>query len=775
MFSRCTLWLLVVLLVFGVSSCKINKHLPEGRALMLRNKIDVNAVKDVSERDRLREDLAQIASPKPNKRFLGILPIRLWFYVSSNRGKETKFKWWVKNKIGEAPVLLDSAVVKKTEILMENYLWNLGYFENSVSYEVKEKKRRASVTYRIQPGEVWKIGTVRFPMGGTVSESIARVRMGNTLLKRDARFDVTTLKAERERIETDLRNNGFYFFSKEYVTFDLDTNVTAHSVDVRVKVNQPSDTADHKPFRVNRVLVFTDYEQGSGPALQMGYDTSSLKEFRFIHRKELFKKRVLRDAIFFREGELFTQDAYSKSLKRLNELGAFKFVSIDMQRSRRDTNLLNAFVYITPAKKQTLSGGVNLNHNFEGLTGFGFSGGYRNRNLARGADQLMIDVGLNFQLNFSRNRSRDVANDYLNTVDFTTDVTYYLNRLLVPFKTKIFSNTNPKTRLNARYNYEIRRDFPSNYPLYSAHNIGVTYGYEWSEKRYVRHYYNPSFLNFYFINKEDSFISFLSRRPALKRSYDEQIIWGGNYTFTFANQKSKYDKWYTFIRGNAELAGNILLLGFMAANDGYAPNRTFNIFNRPFSQYARFETDLRNYFRINRHSMFAMRNYFGIGIPYGNSVQLPYIKQFFVGGLNSLRGFQIREIGPGGYRDPAIDIENPGANQASLFIDQTGDIKIEWNMELRFDIYRWLKGATFIDAGNVWLIRQDDSRPNGLFEWNRFWREFGVNFGAGLRLDFNYFVIRLDYGVPIRDPRIFDDNKWTIRKGQFNLAIGYPF
>ena len=217
------------------------------------------------------------------------------------------------------------------------------------------------------------------------------------------------------------------------------------------------------------------------------------------------------------------------------------------------------------------------------------------------------------------------------------------------------------------------------------------------------------------------------------------------------------------------------MLGFMAANNGYTPNRTFKIFNRPVSQYMRFEFDVRNYFRIDRHSSFAMRNYFGIGVPYGNSTQLPYIKQFFVGGLNSLRGFQIREIGPGGYKDSTINIENPGANQSSLFVDQTGDMKVELNMELRFDIYKWLKGAAFIDAGNIWLVRDDQTRPEGVFDLNKFWRQFGVNFGAGVRLDFNYFVIRLDYGVPIRDPRIEDNNKWTISKGQFNLAIGYPF
>lgn len=771
-------WGLILLsaLLLGASSCSVTKSLPEGKTLLLRSKVDVKNIAKVAERDRLREDLSAIMLQKPNKRFLGIFPFRLWFYIAASKGKDNKFNRWIKAKVGEQPVIFDSLVAFKTEALMENYLWNYGYFENNVSFETKPgKNKRTSITFKIDPGRMWKLGIIRFPMGSTTSEGITRVRSGNTLLKTGERFDVTNLKAERNRIETDLRNSGFYFFNKEYITFDLDTNRDAHTVDVRIKVNQPTDSNEHKPYRINRVIVFTDYEQANPLTSTFHYDTTSLKEFRFVQQKEVFKKRILREAIFFREGELFTQDNYNKSLTRLNELGVFKFVSIEMQRSRRDTNLLNAFVYLTPAKKQTLTGGVNLNHNFEGLTGVGANIGYRNRNLAKGADQLNIDASANVQLNFSKNRSKIISQDRINTVDFTLDATYYLNRFLVPFKTKIYANTNPKTRINARYNYEIRRDFPSNYPLYNAHNIGVTYGYEWSERKFVRHYYNPTFLNFYFINKEDSFVSFLSKRPALSRSYNEQIIWGGNYSFVLTNQKSKYDLWYTYLKGAGEAAGNILELGFIAANKGYSPNQTFNIFKRPFSQYVRFEFDFRNYFRLNRHSQFAMRQYVGVGIPYGNSKELPYIKQFFVGGLNSLRGFQIREIGPGGYRDTTINIENPGSNQSSLFVDQTGDIKLEMNIELRFDIYKWLKGAAFMDAGNIWLVRDDPSRPKGNFEWNRFINEFGVNFGGGLRLDFSYFVIRLDYGVPIRDPRIDGANKWTIRKGQFNLAIGYPF
>ncbi|MFM2305900.1 MAG: hypothetical protein RLZZ367_569, partial [Bacteroidota bacterium] len=224
---------------------------------------------------------------------------------------------------------------------------------------------------------------------------------------------------------------------------------------------------------------------------------------------------------------------------------------------------------------------------------------------------------------------------------------------------------------------------------------------------------------------------------------------------------------------------NIIYAGFKLANLNSA-NQTFYIAKRPFSQFFRIDADLRNHFRMGNHSSFGMRVYTGIGVPYGNSKALPFVKQFFVGGPNSLRGFLIREIGPGGYSDPSSYNAESGEKTNTGFFNQTGDIKLEMNAEIRFDIYKWLKGALFADAGNVWLMRKD-TRTLGEFNIKRFWSEFAVDAGAGIRLDFNFFVIRFDYGFPLRDPRRTEGKRWqfkdgqAFKTGQFQLAIGYPF
>ncbi len=771
------LLLLFVASILALTGCSSTRNIPEGSYLVNKNKVIFDKVKDVAERERLRADLSQVVVQKTNRKLLG-MPMRLWIYNNATkpRKKINKFRNWLQTKVGEPPVVFDSLQAQRTISLMENYLFNYGYFYGDATFTVATKKKKMTVTYTVKQGPVWRIGNVVFPVGTTVSEKLVKVKEGNTYLKKGLRFDITTVNAERVRIENDLRNSGYYYFNKEYITYDFDTTREKYVVDIKMKLYQPTDTTEHQPYRINDIYVISDYDAGLSEGLS-GRDTVRVNEFLFIQQKMKIKRRILMESIFFRKGELFTADAFQRTLRRLNELGTFKFVSLEFNRlNRRDTSLLlNGFVYLTPAKKQTLMGGIDANHNFEGLTGLGGQISYRNRNLSKGADQLQLDFSANIQLNFSKKNLKLKADDIINTVLLTADATYYLNRFALPFKVGVNANTNPKTRINGRYSYEIRHDFPSNIKLYTSNTFTTTYGYEWSSRRYIRHYYNPTFLNFFTINKTDSFNNFLAKRPSLKRSYDQQITWGSNYAFIYSNQKSATDLWYTTLRGGVEIAGNILYAGFRAANSKSSQQDSFLIFKVPFSQYARFEAEWRNYVRITRHSSFAMRSYAGIGIPYGNSKSLPYVKQFFVGGLNSLRGFQIREIGPGGFVDSTVNIDDPKASQGTLFIDQVGDIKMEVNAEIRFDIYKWLKGAAFIDAGNVWLIREDPSRPKGVFEFNRFWREFGISAGAGVRMDFNFFVIRLDYGVPIRDPRIAGDNKWTIRKGQFNLGIGYPF
>jgi len=756
------------------------KSLPDGQSLLVKNKFILNNKVSSTEREKIREDLGKIAAQKPNQRFLGFMPFRMWLYHSATHGKRlTKFKQWIIDKVGEAPVVYDSTLTAKSVTNMENYLFNYGYFHAQVTDTVITKNKRTRIQFKIQTNELWNIGDVELPGKHNTCDSLVRESRKNIFLKKGERFSIVSLKNERDRIENVLRNNGYYFFNREYVTFDLDTASKQNTVNIKITINQPNDTTEHEQYRINNIYIVSDYaaERLSDSTSR---DTVMAGEYMLIAQSPNFRKGVLIDAVYFKHDDLYMKDKELKTINRFSLLGAFKFISVDYAKVKDVAgNYLDCIVSLTPAKRQAITASGEVNVTNEGLFGTAATLSYKNKNLTKGADQLLFDVSSGVQLKFSKKEKVQVI-----TGTAGVNVTYYINKFLVPFRAKIFSrNTSPRTKIAVGYNFEHRFDFDTLGQvafLYQLHHFNFAFGYEWTKNRTKTHLFNPIAVSFYLLPKRgDEFERRLGLNPILKSSFEEQVIIGPNYTFTFNNQRTDKDKTSMYFRTNIETAGNIIYAGFVLANLKSA-NQTYLIAKRPFSQYFRIDADWRNHFQMDNHSAFAVRTYAGIGVPYGNSKALPFVKQFFVGGPNSLRGFLIREVGPGGYSDPSAYDSETGEKKNVGFFNQTGDIKLEMNAEIRFDIYKWLKGAVFADAGNVWLIRKD-TRINGEFNMKRFWSEFAVDAGAGLRLDFNFFVIRFDYGFPLRDPRRDVGKRWqfkdgqAFKTGQFQLAIGYPF
>lgn len=768
-------------IILTLPSCRVVKNLPEGQTLLVKNKFDIKSKKlGFTEKERVHDDLSKIAAQKPNVRFLGIMPFRMWLYYSATRGKKlTKFKQWIIDKVGEPPVVYDSTSSEKSITNMENYLWNYGYFNRQVTDTAITKKRRTRVIYTVLPNVQWKIGNVQLPGGRTATDSIVRENYKNSYLKKGDGFSVATLKNERDRIENVLRNSGFFYFNREYVTYEFDTVTTPHVVNIKININQPSDSTLHEQYRINNIYIISDYVVDRFADSTMR-DTVMAGEYMLIANKPNFRKGVLMDAVYFKHDDLYMKSKETRTLNRFSLLGAFKFINMEY-RPVKDVpgNYLDCIISLTPAPKQAITASGELNVTNEGFFGTAATLSYKNKNLTKGADQFLFDLSSGIQLKFSKKEKVQVMNGTV-----SANFTYYINKFLVPFRAKIFSrNTNPRTKISVGYNFEHRFDFDTlglvSF-LYQLHSFNASFGYEWAENRYKTHLFNPIAVSFYLLPRRgDEFERRLGLNPILKSSFEEQVIIGPNYTFTYNSQRTDKDRVITYFRSNMETAGNIIYAGFKLANLNSA-NQTYYIAKRPFSQFFRIDGDLRNHFRMGNHSSFGMRVYTGIGVPYGNSKALPFVKQFFVGGPNSLRGFLIREIGPGGYSDAAAYNAETGEKTNTGFFNQTGDIKLEMNAEIRFDIYRWLKGAIFADAGNVWLMRKD-TRTLGEFNFKRFWSEFAVDAGAGLRLDFNFFVIRFDYGFPLRDPRRVQGKRWqfkdgqAFKTGQFQLAIGYPF
>ena len=759
-----------------MSGCKVTKNFTEDQSLLTRIKIKVVNEQDIQQKQKASEDLKHVAAQQPNKKVFGFLPFKLWLFTAANHKKETKIKWWIKNKVGEAPVIYDSDLADKSDNLMMSYFQNIGYLYAQVSHTIKTKRKKTTITYTIKKGALWKLGDITFPSGPFLTDSITRQHISQSKLHKGDKLDVTALKAERDRMETDLKNNGFFFFTKDYVTFDLDTSKKSQTVNINIRINQLTDSIPHQQYKLNEIYITSDFgaELSDGPVKR---DTTHINEYYFMSHKKTVKPSVILDAVFVKQDQLYSKENYTKTVRTLSNLIAFKFVTVDYVRVPGKDNYLNCIINLTPGKRQSFNVEAQANISQEGY--FGVSGliSYKHKNLTHRSDLLTIDFTPSVQFQFGKNQPVRVI-----TEDFAPSVSYYFNKFLFPFSKKLnllLKDKSPKTRLSVKYNYEHRYDF-DNYGnrqfFYTLHGFNASFGYEWNKNAFMRHVLNPINFTLFLLPEEGTyFIQRLDSNPTLKSSYQPQIIFGPSYTFTYTNQRTKTDRKYMFFRTSLETAGNILMAGFSLANIGKRTTLPYEILKKEFSEYVRGEFDLRGYVKLDNHSMFAGRSFFGIAVPYGNSTAVPFTKQFSVGGPTSLRGFQIREVGPGSYVSPDYS-----RNANIGFFNQTGDMKMEANLELRYDIFKWFKGALFTDMGNVWLIKKDPATPLGEFAFNRFWKEFAIDVGAGVRLDFNYFVVRLDYGIPIRNPSITGNDKWYIHEtnlgpGVFQLAVGYPF
>ncbi len=756
-----------------IQGCSPTKKLSEGNYLLKSNNIVINGKKDVQEKQKLKESLKAIALQKTNTKTIGFLPLKLWLYTAANTKKENKFNWWIKNKVGEAPVVYDSILANKTDKSMLNYMQNAGFFNAKVSHTVDYKKRKATVTYTIEPAQVWTIGRVLYPRPTYPTDSLVWQNHNKSNLKTGEPFNVLKLKSERDRIELDLQNSGFYFFTKDYVTYDLDTTVKFGEVNINVIINQLNDSTRHKQYYINEIYANTDF--GSDLLnIKNKKDTTYSKGVHILNKKKNIRTKILLDGIFTERSQLFNKEKHLLTISRLSDYGVFKFVSQEYEKVDSAPNKLNTIINLTPAKRQTIGMEGQLNYMTDGVFGglFGVSGGisYKNKNLTKNADLLTVDLNTGIQFQVARNQPTSII-----TTQFGADISYYYNKLLLFKKNPSHRFKSPKTKFRINYNFEERFDFTVDYKrafLYDLHNFGLSMGYEWKQSNAIRHSVIPiNFSFFLFPKKGQEFINRLNANESLKNTFQERILFGPSYTLDFTSQKTLNDKKHISNRFNIETSGNLLMAGFALASLEKKNKPPFKIADREFAQFTRVENEVKGFYRFHPNFSFAGRTFLGIAVPYGNSSTVPFVRQFFTGGPNSLRGFRVREIGPGAYAEEDF----ASGERRFGFFNQTGDIRIELNAELRIDIYKWIKAAFFLDCGNVWLLNVDEKRPKANFEFNRFWNEFAMNWGAGLRFDFSYFVIRFDYGVPMRDPRISAPNKFTIRPGQFQLGVGYPF
>ncbi|RYY62709.1 MAG: hypothetical protein EOO05_01830 [Chitinophagaceae bacterium] len=753
------------------TACSNTRKLPAGDALYVGSSIKVqDSTLSKKEKSAISGRISGLTRPTPNKKILGIRFKLAMYNLAGNPKKEKSPAGWLKNKVGEPPVLLSQVDLDHNEKVLQSTLENAGWFHAVVRGDTVVKKKKATAIYTVQPGPRYIVDTVVFEQDSSVLIRHIDTSSAATFLKSDVPFDLATVKLERERIDNYLKEHGFYYFDPDYIKVQVDSTIGSNRANLYVKVKQGTPTIARQIYTIKDVFIFPAFRLGAATSDTLKKNAKLYKGYYVVDRRERYKPRMFDEAMRFKTGDVYNRTDHNTSLNRLVNLGVFKFVKNRFEvQPRQDSALLDAYYYLTPLPKKSLRAEVNASTKSNNLTGSALTVGWRNRNTFRGGELLSIDATGGFEVQFSGN-----FRGY-NTYRAGAEANLTFPRFVVPL-IKLNTSSSFVPRTNIRLGY----DLITKQKLYTVTSFRGELGYIWKESLQKEHTFNLIAINYVQPAKvTQEYTDSARKRPILLKAIEKQFIVGTNYNFNY-NQLQGDRKDGLYFNGNIDLSGN--LLGLLTGASQSDPK---TIFRAQFSQYVKLETDLRYYLKLGSttNKILANRLILGYGLPYGNSQSLPFVKQFFVGGTNSLRAFRSRSIGPGTYHDDTID-------STGFQPDQSGDIKIEINTELRAKLVGIIQGAVFIDAGNIWLRNDDTStvlpRPGVKFTKN-FMKEFAIGAGVGLRFDISFLVLRLDLAMPLRKPWLPDGQRWVLNQIDFsspgwrkenlvlNLGIGYPF
>jgi len=758
-----------------VSSCSTTRSVPEGHALLKKNVVQVKSrtnvarlLQSISNKSELESSLGGYARQKPNKRTLGLFKFNLIVYNRFRNAREHSFGAWLRNNLGEPPVVFDTSLMLSSVTQMQSYLFNKGYLRNEVEATYKVRRRKATVTYTAYPGVQYRIDTLYYPPATNPLRTQINAFQPQTLIKHDAPLDLDKLDDESRRVVGELNNRGYYRFDASLIKYDVDTSNGYDQVKIFMNVLDDSATASTRIYYLRDFKVYLDYEALRESQIPL---RDSSGHYKYYYDSLQVKPWVVEKLLFLKHGNVYSRKDYDYTISRLSDLGIFKFISIRYVPVGDDS--LDAVIRLTPSMRRVLRADLEGN-SVENDVGTGVKFSYGNRNW------LLIANKIDYHVNAGTEVPLFKTGHPL--YDGNMQLSYTFPRLFAPYPSrKLSPYFNPRTRIGTGVSFQMREG------LYRLSSYNASFGYEWHETPTKRHTLNPAtFIGLASKPLSDEFIKQLASDPQLNLSFQNQIITGANYAFVFTNPTENRRQSFSYLRCYVETSGfTVYGAQKIFRNKPPVNGKNYTIFGLPYSTYVKTEVDFRRYFVIDPDRQLATRLFAGSGFHFWNSkASLPYIKQYNAGGSSDVRAWETRSLGPGSYR---IDT-------GQAFINQTADIKLEGNVEYRFPIFSVLKGALFLDAGNIWNMRADTSQPGGEFRLNNFYKQIAVGGGLGLRLDFSFFIFRLDLAVPLRDPAVYklEDDEWIFRNdfrnnaGKFNwgklrnlivynIAIGYPF
>jgi outer membrane protein assembly factor BamA len=708
-------WFILLLsFVLFYTSCNVTKNISPREYLLVKNKFKITTKKIDT------DELSRFLQQTPNKKLFGLFRANIALYNLGNRGKDTKFKKWLRTKAGSAPVLLDSALSMIAIKQMGLYLNNIGYFNSIIHDSIVHKKKKATVYYVIKASTPYKIRDIFYSISDLKLAEFVRKDTLGCLLKRGENYNAYILDNERTRIMTNLQNNGYYQFSTGFVIYHVDSLLNSHQMDISIEITNPVIPSIenfgtfiesvHRRYQINNIYIYPDYDPFQSDIIK--YDTlvkhylesskdSTRYSYYFLYTNKLkIKPRTLVQSIFIKPGTYYSSDVVNKTYLNLGRLPIFRYKNIQFTEitdiSPEHKDLLNCKILLAREAVQSITVSP-VGTNSAGA--FGIQGNviYQNRNIFRGAQLFSLNLSASAQT--QGNIGPGGGKRLFNTLEFGANATLTFPQFLIPIRQETLPKSfKPRTSITVGYNFQRQSD-------YNRHIFNVTFGYTWNQTEKLIHTLNPIEVSFVKVLPDSAFLAWMNSLTdkRLINQYTNHMVAGLRYTITYNSQDRTKIENFIYIRANLQTGGN-LLYSINSLVGGNKTGISYTMFGVPYSQFVRPDFDFRYYQMLSAGKLIVYRFYGGIGFPYGNSNSLPFEKAFFAGGANDIRGWKMGSLGPGSYFNDTV------TNNYS----QIGDLQLQANFEYRFPVYKMVKGSVFFDAGNIWLLHSSSDFSGGL-------------------------------------------------------------
>ena len=743
------------------ASCSTSKFIPEGHYLL----DEVSIVSDTKEVQS--SSFSSYIRQNPNAKWFSLVKVPLHIYCLSGKDSTNSFNRFLR-KLGDAPVIYDSSIAEKSQKEMEKAVRNMGYMRARVYLDTEVKKKKMKVNYRIQAGRPYTIQHIAYDIDDMIISDFIEKDSASSLLRAGMPFDVVALDNERQRITKMLQNNGYYKFNKDFIVYQADTVRNSYQVNLIMKL---------LPFQLRKEDIPTRHQQYTVRNVNFWADgtltdTLEYKGLQFFYQDKLYvRPNTLANFNYIQPQQLYKEQDVQNTYTSMGRLRALKYTNIRFDEViQNDSAMLDANILLTKGKNQSLSFEIE-GTNSAGDLGAAASLTFQHRNVFRGSETFTIKVRGAYEAITGLQEGYE-SDDY---EEYGVEASLNFPEFKFPFLSSDFKR-------KIRATSEVGIDFNSqNRPEFTRTLASASWGYRWVDNKASQHRVDLLDVNYIYVPwKSENFKNYLEnltdRNSILIKSYEDQLIVRMGYTYIYnsANDKTRtstHRNSYS-IRMNLEEAGNLLYLASKVLHSKPKADKGYEIANIPFAQYVKGDFDFAQNWNIDKRNSFVFHIGMGVAYSYGNSQILPFEKRYFSGGPNSVRGWSVRSLGPGSYT---------GAKGNMNYINHSGDIKLDVNLEYRTHLFWKFNGAAFIDVGNIWNIRDYEGQEEGTFRFNRFYKQLAVAYGLGLRFDLDYLILRFDGGMKAINPMKTGKDKYPFVRPNFNrdfafhFAVGYPF